>query len=111
MYVYVNWVTIGSDHGLLPVRHQATIWTNDGLLLIEPLGTNFSEYLNKITKIIIQENTFENVIYKITAMLSQPQCVKNVIKIKNAPCHTTEAGDHIHSGGHFSPLNFSGGHL
>ena len=34
---------IGSDNGLSPGRHQAIIWNNAGLLLIEPLGTNFSE--------------------------------------------------------------------
>ena len=36
-------ITIGSDNGLSPVRRQAIIWTNAGILLIGPLGTNFSE--------------------------------------------------------------------
>ena len=27
---------IGSDNGLAPDRHQAIIWTNDGILLIGP---------------------------------------------------------------------------
>ena len=40
--------TIGSDNGLLPARRQAIIVTNDGILLIEPLGTNSSEILIKI---------------------------------------------------------------
>ena len=35
--------TIGSDNGLLPDRHQAIIQINAGILLIGPLGTNFSE--------------------------------------------------------------------
>ena len=39
---------IGSDNGLSPDRAQAIIWTNAGLLLIGPLGTNFSEILIKI---------------------------------------------------------------
>ena len=34
---------IGSNNGLSPGRRQAIIWTNDGILLIEPLGTKFSE--------------------------------------------------------------------
>ena len=34
---------IGSDNGLSPYRRQAIIWTNAGILLIGPLGTNFSE--------------------------------------------------------------------
>ena len=36
---------ICSDNGLSPGRRQAIIWTNAGILLIEPLGTNFSEIL------------------------------------------------------------------
>ena len=39
---------IGSDNGLSPHRRQAIIWTNAGILLIGPLGTNFSEILFKI---------------------------------------------------------------
>ena len=35
--------TIGSDNGLSPGRRQAIIWTIAGILLIGPLGTNFSE--------------------------------------------------------------------
>ena len=39
---------IGSDNGLSPSRRQAIIWTNVGILLIKPLGTNFSEILIEI---------------------------------------------------------------
>ena len=35
---------IGSDNGLSPGQRQAIIWTNAGILLIGPLGTNFSEF-------------------------------------------------------------------
>ena len=45
IYASLNWVIIGSDNGLSPVRRQAIIWTNAGILLIGPLGTNFSEIL------------------------------------------------------------------
>ena len=37
--------SIGSDNGLSPGRRQTIIWTNDWILLIGPLGTNFSEIL------------------------------------------------------------------
>ena len=40
---------IGSDNGLAPDRRQAIIWTNAGLLLIGPLGTNFIEISIEIT--------------------------------------------------------------
>ena len=55
--IEVEWVTdiwvskitiIGSDNGLSPGRRQAIIWTNAGILLIGPLGTNFSEILINI---------------------------------------------------------------
>ena len=39
---------IGSDNGLSPGRRQVIIWTNDGILLIRTLGTNFSEILSEI---------------------------------------------------------------
>ena len=38
---------IGSDNSVSHGRHQAIIWTNEGILLIGPLGTNFSEILIK----------------------------------------------------------------
>ena len=43
-----NLTTIGTDHGLSPGWRQAIIWTNAGILLIGPLGTNFSEISIKI---------------------------------------------------------------
>ena len=39
---------IASDNGLSPGRRQAIIWTNDGILLIGPVGTNFNEILIEI---------------------------------------------------------------
>ena len=39
---------IGSDNGLSPGGRQAIIGTNDGIFLIRPLGTNFSEILSEI---------------------------------------------------------------
>ena len=35
---------IGLDNGLSPGRHQAIIWTNTVILVIELLGINFSEH-------------------------------------------------------------------
>ena len=46
----VNWVIIGSDNGLSPIRRQAILWTNSGLLWIGPLGTNFNEILLKVNR-------------------------------------------------------------
>ena len=43
-----NLTIIGSENGLSSGRHQAIIWTNAGILLIEPLGTNFIEILIEI---------------------------------------------------------------
>ena len=48
-HICVNELTIiGSDNGLSPSRRQAITLTNDGILLIGPLGTNFSEILIEI---------------------------------------------------------------
>ena len=66
---------IGSDNGLSPDRRQAIIWTNAGLLLIGPLGTNFSEILIKILTFSFKKILFESVACETVAILSQPQCV------------------------------------
>ena len=46
----MNWFIIGSSNGLSPDRRQAITWTNADLLIIGPLGTNFSEIGIKIQK-------------------------------------------------------------
>ena len=38
-----NLTIVGLDNGLPPGRRQAIIWTNARILLIGPLGKNFSE--------------------------------------------------------------------
>ena len=43
-----NLAIIVPDNGLSPGRRQAIIWTNAGLLLIGPLGTNSNEILIEI---------------------------------------------------------------
>ena len=67
--------SIGSDNGLSPGRHQAVIWTNAAKLSIVPLGKNFNEN-NRNLYIFIRENTFVNIVWKMTAILSQPQRVR-----------------------------------
>ena len=41
-------IIIGSDNGLSPGRRQAIIGINAGILLIGPIGANFSEILIEI---------------------------------------------------------------
>ena len=70
---------IGSDNGLSPDWRQAIIWTNAGILLIEPVGTNKLLWnLSRNSHIFIQENVFENVVWKIAAILSRPQFVNSL---------------------------------
>ena len=48
-HICVNKLTIiVSDNGLSPGRRQAIIWTNAGIILIGPLGTNFNEIVIEI---------------------------------------------------------------
>ena len=62
--------TIGSDNGLSPGRRQPITWTNVGILLIEPLGTNFSEIL-----IEIHTFSFKKIHLKIAAGKWRPFCL------------------------------------
>ena len=68
-----NLTIIGSDNGLSPRRRQAIIWINAGILLIGPLGTNFSEIL-----IGIQTFSFKKCIWKCRLRngVHLSQCVK-----------------------------------
>ena len=43
-----EYVNIGSNNDLSPIRRQAIIWTNAEILLIGPIGTDFSEILTEI---------------------------------------------------------------
>ena len=61
---------IGSDNGLSPGWRQAIIWTNVGILLIEPLGTNFSEIL-----IGIQIFQFTKMQLKMSSAKWRPFCL------------------------------------
>ena len=65
---------IGSDNGLAPIRrHNLNQCWN---IVNWTLGNKFQWNLNKNSNIFIQENAFENVVWKMAAILSRPQCVK-----------------------------------
>ena len=48
-------VNIGSDDGLLPVQHQAITWSNDALLLNQPIQKDFSEILIKTQNFTVKK--------------------------------------------------------
>ena len=73
-----NLTTIGSVNGLSPGRRQVITWTNAGILLMGPLGT-LQWHFNRNCNIFIQENAFESIVCKMTAILSRPQCVNTVM--------------------------------
>ena len=50
-----NLTIIGADNGLSPGRRQAITCTNVGILLIGPLGTNFSEMLIEIQTFLFKK--------------------------------------------------------
>ena len=61
---------IGSDNGLSPGRRQAIIWTNAGILLIGPLGTNFNEIV-----IEIHTFSFKKIHFKMSSGKWRPFCL------------------------------------
>ena len=77
-HICVGKVTfIGSDNGLSPGRRQAIIWTNAGMLLIGPLGTNFSEML-----IEIHTFSFKEIQLKMSSGKWRPFCLGlNVLSV------------------------------
>ena len=68
---------IGSDSALSPDRCHTIIWTNDGMLLIGPPGTNFTEIL-----IEIHTFSFKKIYLKISSGKWRPFCLGlNVLNI------------------------------
>ena len=65
-----NQTIIGPDNGFSPGRRQAIIWTNDGILLIGPLGTNFSEISIKILSF-----SFTKIRSKVSSAKWRPFCL------------------------------------
>ena len=74
---------ISSDNGLSPGRRQAIIGTNAGILLMRPLGTNFSEILIEILIFLFKKI---RVVCEKAAILSRPQCVLRHSHGKMKPC-------------------------
>ena len=62
--------SIGSDKGLSPDRRQAIIRTNAGILLIRPLGTNFTEFLVEILIF-----SFKKMRLKVSPVKRRPFCL------------------------------------
>ena len=70
-HICVNDLTIiGSDNGLSPGQRQAIIWTNAGILLTGPLGTNFNEILIKILAF-----SFKKMHLKVSPAKWRPFCL------------------------------------
>ena len=87
-----NLTTVGSDNGLSPGRRQAIFWTNVVILLIGTLGRNFSEISIQIHTLSLKNNAYENIVFKMAAILSRPQCVKLVVRIR---CHCLGLGHEV----------------
>ena len=86
---------IGSDNGLSPGRRQTITWTNVGILLIGPLGTNFSEIL-----IGIETFSFRKKHLKMSSAKLRPFCLGlNVLKWKISTIMTLWHGNACLCGG------------
>ena len=81
-HICVSKITIiGSDNGLSPRWRQAIIWTNAGILLIGPLGTNFSEIYIEILTF-----SFKKMCLKVSSVKWRPFCLGlNVLTLYSDP--------------------------
>ena len=84
-----NLTIIGSDNGLSPCRRQAIIWTNAEMLLIGPLGTNFSEIL-----IEMHTFSFKKIHLKLSSVKWQPFCLGFNVLIH---CSLNNMADILHT--------------
>ena len=67
----LNWPIIVSDNSLSPDHCQAILWTNAGIMLIGP-WRKFQWNFDQNTTIFIQENMFENGVWKMGDIVSGP---------------------------------------
>ena len=82
-----NLAIIGSDNGLSPGRRQAIIRSNAGILLIGPLGTNFSEIW-----IGIQTFSLKKIRLKMSSAKRRPFCLGlNVLTMDSINCDISVA--------------------
>ena len=95
-HICVGYLTIiGSDNGLSPGWRQAITWTNVGILLIGPLGTNFSEML-----IGIHTFSFKKIHLKMSSGKWRPFCLGLIVltrcelRIRVSQIHLTNATTH-----------------
>ena len=88
-HIYVSKLTIiGSDNGLSPDRRQAIIWINAGMLLMGPLGTNFSEILIEILTFSLKKMPL-----KVSVAKRRPFCLGLDLLTK---CHCRGNPPEIH---------------
>ena len=87
--ICVSKLIIGSDNGLSPGRSVA--WPVPSHYLNQcwntvnwTLGNKQQWNLHQNSYLFIQENAFENVVWKMAAILSRPQCVK--MSLVGIPC-------------------------
>ena len=76
---------IRSDYALTPGRHQAIVQTNARILLIWPLGTNFSKAWISIHTFSFK-NEFEDVVWEMTAILYWTQRIKGLDSHRHGSC-------------------------
>ena len=91
MHICVSKLTIiGSDNGLLPGQRQGFVWTKAGILLIGPLGTNFSELFIEIHTI-----SFTKMHLKMSSRKWGPFCLglnELIHRINPTACPTQAMG-------------------
>ena len=76
-HICVNKITIiGSNNGLSPGRRQVIIWTNGRIVIIGPLGTNFSEILIEILTL-----SFKKMRLKVSSGKWRPFCPGLIVLI------------------------------
>ena len=83
MLICVRKLTIiGLDNGLTPGLCQDIIWTNSGILLIEPLAKKFSEILIGTHPISFQKMHLKLPDAKWHPFVFRPQCV-NILELSS----------------------------
>ena len=64
---------IDADWRIYALENETIIWNDAELIVTQTLGLSWD--FSQIATILIQENNFENVVCKMSAISSRPECV------------------------------------
>ena len=92
--VSISWQHHASENDILPIQHQAFIWTNMDLVLTLPWGTDVCHTLNKNTTVFIEAYAFRDSLHHVGNTILHYRTAFPLCKVQ---CHADKRHDPLNS--------------